>query len=103
MQCSECGSDFTPRQASGHLCGSSCAKAWNNRRLVRGALLYDLVMANRFDRTTARSLRITSAVNRLASVYREQDRTGRGGRRSWRAPDAVVRGAPWLVTGEGRV
>lgn len=66
-------------------------------------MMYDLVMANRFDRTTARAMKLTSAINRLASVYRERDRAERAGRRSWRKPNDVVKGSPWLVTGEGRV
>lgn len=103
MRCAECDSEIVGRHSQARFCAIPCRDAWMNRRRLYGAMFYDLVMANRFDRTQARALKLTSAINRLASVCREGDVTKRGGRLSWRAPKDVLADAPWLSTQEGRV
>lgn len=103
MQCAECGGPFTRKRSTRVFCGLRCQSDWMNRRHKRGAIFYDLVMAARFDRRRARSMKMTSAINRLASVCREEDARRRASRRSWRDPEAVLRDRPWLRTQEGRV
>jgi predicted nucleic acid-binding Zn ribbon protein len=93
--CLECGAPIaTDRDAT--FCATGCRQAFNNRRLKRGAELYDLWMAHRYERPLARALHVLTAVNRLAASWRQQDRLERAGRRSWTAPDAVLDRTPWL-------
>ena len=69
-----------PPDREADFCRPQCRRAFNNRRAVRGAELYDLVMAHRFDRATARDLGVLALINRAASIFREEDRRERGGR-----------------------
>ena len=55
--CVECGGAFNAvsrKTAAGvnksRFCGTPCRKKFNNRRMVRGAILYDLSMTMRKDR-----------------------------------------------------
>lgn len=93
-ECLECGVPATGRAAE--FCSQACRFAFNNRRKRRGAELYDLYMAHRFDRAVATELGVFQAINRLASDYREQDKAERAGRRSWRKPRAVLSERPYL-------
>ena len=91
--CLECGG---PKGSKGEFCSTGCRTTFNNRRKARGAELYDLVMAQRFDRARAAELGVFQAFCRLASHYRQDDNASRAGRRSWRAPEAVLDERPYL-------
>lgn len=91
--CLECG---TETKAKGDFCSTSCRTDFNNRRKARGAELYDLYMAHRFERDRAQKLRVFQAINRLASNYRKEDNARRSGRKSWRNPVAVLEERPYL-------
>jgi hypothetical protein len=58
--------------------------------MVRGAELYDLFMALRFERTTATSLNVWRLICRMASAFRDEDVDQREGRKSWRPPSRVL-------------
>lgn len=92
-ECLECGTDTS---AKGDFCSTACRTDFNNRRKARGAELYDLYMAHRFERDRAQKLRVFQAINRLASNYRKEDRNRREGRKSWRNPIAVLEERPYL-------
>lgn len=80
--CRECGSAFVgPRKAV--FCAAECRTTFINRRSQRGAVLYDIYMAHRFERTAAGKARLLSVMNRLASDWRREDREQRAGRKSW--------------------
>lgn len=93
--CLECGQTVA---AAGEaiFCTAVCRSQWNNRRLKRGAELYDLFMAHRFDRKAAGEAKVISLMNRLASNFRREDQDTRGGRRSWRPLRAVLGDHPSL-------
>lgn len=93
--CLECGVE---NQSKGDFCTTRCRTDFNNRRKARGAELYDLYMAHRFERADAQALGVFQAINRLASVYRREDNNQRAGRRSWRKPRAVLEERPYLKT-----
>lgn len=97
--CLDCGAAFVPAPALRKaFCCNDCCMRWNNRRLRRGAQLYDLYMAHRFDRPTAVRLRVLGMMNRLASIWRDEDRRERDGRASWPPPAAVAERAPHLLS-----
>lgn len=92
-ECLECGADH---RSKGDFCTTACRVEFNNRRKARGAELYDLYMAHRFQRGHAQKLGVFQAINRLASTYREEDKQRRSGRRSWRRATAVLEERPYL-------
>ena len=91
--CLDCG---TPTAAKGEFCSTACRTAFNNRRRQRGAEFYDLYMAHRFERGLAAQLGLFQAINRLASMFRQDDKDRRAGRKSWRSPRLVMDERPYL-------
>lgn len=89
-RCLNCGEPFTPGPKAAEFCGRSCIRAWNNRRLVRGAELYDLIMVARFEREAATKNKVWRAINRLAAKFRDEDKAQRAGRRSWRRLRSII-------------
>lgn len=67
-----------------------------NRRASRGAELYDLFMASRFELEKSKDLKLWRMMNRMASGFREQDRRERDGRRSWMRPEQVLEAKAYL-------
>ena len=96
--CLECGAGFDRVGTHGAFCGTRCRTAWNNRRLARGAELYDLFMAIRFDRPRAKSLKLWTALSRAAALFRHADLDERAGRRSWSEPTEILARRPYLRT-----
>lgn len=81
--CLECGAAFTAERNHGEFCGSQCRTAFNNRRRTRGALLYDMYMANRYEREEAKAAGMLKVMSRLDQEWRAEDITLREGRKSW--------------------
>lgn len=82
--CLECGGTYERNGRKRDFCRPACRAAWNNRRMKRGAVLFDLIMTVRFDRKLATAFKVWRAINRLAALYRDEDVRRRGGRKSWR-------------------
>lgn len=93
MNCLECNARITKNtlKANRKFCCMSCRQAFKNRRRDRGAELYDLFMATRFERDEAKSKRLWSVMCSLASAYRDSDELLRQGRKSWDAESAYAR------------
>ena len=94
--CAECGEPYTCQRIAGSyeqdmFCSTRCRKMFNNRRMVRGAELYDLVMAWRFERKTGDKIDVRGMIGRVASAYRDSDKVKRGGRKSWSLAKALER------------
>lgn len=93
FECRECGGEFYARgtvRRTPEFCGSGCKSEWHNRRRARGAMLYDLVMASRYERHRNGGGRPPLVViAQLAAQFHELDQLERSGRRSWDF-DAVV-------------
>ena len=102
QSCLECGGPRDLHRA-GSFCCTPCRKAWGNRRMTRGAELYDLYMAHRFEREAASAMGVFQAINRLASIFRQEDNQVREGRRSWRSPREVLLDRPSLKTMATRI
>lgn len=92
--CRECGAPVDRDDAL--FCSGVCRQAFNNRRLQRGAQLYDLFMALRFNRPLASSLGLWSILCRLASEWRSLDQVERAGRQSWQDPRRFLEKNPWV-------
>lgn len=89
-RCLECGEPFTAKRSGAEFCSRKCVRAWNNRRMLRGAELYDLLMVQRYERERATANKVWRTINRLAAHYRDEDKARRGGRRSWRRLAAAM-------------
>ena len=102
--CAECGASYEAARDTSEFCSPACRKAFGNRRAMRGAELYDLFMAHRFERQAAQDAHVLQAMNRLASNWRQQDKDERAGRKSWRRLAAVPAERAYLraVTVVGR-
>lgn len=92
-RCRECLKPLEAgRKATAEFCGIPCKASWNNRRKNRGAELYDLFMAIRFERGLAKTLGLWAVICRMASVWKEED--DRAGRKSFSDPRQVVMRSP---------
>lgn len=99
--CRECGGPILARRQDAVFCAKRCQMAWHNRRRTRGAEMYDLVMAMRFDRQEAARVGAYSMLTQLASAARESDLVKRPGRPSWNLGEAVLRIGLTLREGPG--
>ena len=95
--CDECGVAFVAKAHHGDFCSTECRKAFNNRRALRGAELYDLFMCLRHDRPIAKALHAWRLICRMAAQFRAEDRAEREGRKSWRPARKVIERHPYLL------
>lgn len=77
-RCCECGAGFRSIRADAEFCGTPCRKAYNNRRAVRGAQIYDVLMNARDSRTAEFKCETTEkeagkVLWELARQFREED------------------------------
>lgn len=87
--CKECRSPLAAdADYRADFCGTPCRNSFNNRRMRRGAELYDLFMSLRYERTLAKTLKLWSTICALAQRWREEDREA--GRKSWKSPHEVL-------------
>lgn len=95
--CRECGlPDWEWSRERGDFCCDACRRDWNNRRQARGAVLYDLVMALRFDRKAAQEIKLWTIVCKFCSIWKDEDTARRANRQSWRDPSLVIEERPWI-------
>src|SRR5262249_22999780 len=97
-RCRDCGSEIpvTAERPGREFCSATCRSAYHNRRKQRGADLYDLFMAMRFDREEARVAGTWSLLCRMAAQYRAEDERERPGLKSWEPVSAVKSRHPQL-------
>jgi len=84
----ECGISYEARRATREFCGAACRRAFNNRRMLRGADLYDLFMALRFDRENAKRSGAWSLMRRMAAHFKAEDDRARASIVGRHAPGA---------------
>ncbi len=90
--CLECGG---PRGDAGTFCSAKCRQVWNNRRLQRGAEIYDLLMTLRYERRSAAG--VFTALCRAAAAFRAADSRERAGRASWSNAREILARKPYLT------
>lgn len=83
--CQECGTAYAAAKRDQRYCSPACRKSGNNRRMTRGAELYDFYMSMRFERATHSGN--IAVMNQMAAAWREDDKVNRAGRYSWATPD----------------
>ena len=70
---------------------------------MRGAVLYDLFMAHRFERDATADANLWTLLCRQGTDWHAEDHKERDGRRSWRRHDKVLAERPQLKARVGRV
>ena len=93
--CPECHAEFTTEHHSKRFCSDKCKRDFNNRRLKRGAVVYDAFMALRYDRGWAKAVGLWQLLCAIAAEWRAEDREQ--GRDSYIRPDQwVEENRAWL-------
>lgn len=82
-KCRECGEATVSTRKPKEFCSDKCRMAHSNRRRMRGAEIYDLFMAMRYERALAAKLKVWTTMCQLAAEWRREDEAERGGRASW--------------------
>lgn len=88
-ECQECGNAFQSKKQA-LFCCAPCRQAFNNRRMQRGAELYDLFRTLRRERSEAKRLNIWTQICRLELKWQEDDEQKRPGRRSYMPPEKAL-------------
>ena len=84
--CQECGNHITTAATGKVFCSTHCRQTFNNRRMQRGAEMYDLFRALRRERSEAKALDIWTELCRLELKYQGEDDDLRDGRKSYMPP-----------------
>lgn len=71
-------------------CSSPCRQSFNNRRMQRGAELYDLFRALRRERAKAKALNIWTLMCQLERKWNDEDGEKRDGRKSYMPPQKAL-------------
>lgn len=88
--CQECGQPLTARRAGQEFCKPACRQTFNNRRMQRGAELYDLFRAMRRERADAKGMNLWTEMCRLELKWQTEDDAARPGRRSYMPPQKAI-------------
>ncbi len=73
--CLECDKPLEARKTKGaelKFCSPACRKVFNNRRMTRGAEMYDYVMSGRFERDTHAGI-WRETLSRMATHFRDKE------------------------------
>ncbi|MGJ5032258.1 transcriptional regulator [Bradyrhizobium sp. HKCCYLS2038] len=89
-KCQECGNPISARRAGQEFCAAPCRQTFNNRRMQRGAELYDLFRALRRERSTASEMNLWTQLCRLELQWQTEDDQQRPGRRSYMPPQKAL-------------
>lgn len=88
--CRECGTPLTDARTGQEFCTREHRQDFNNRRMQRGAEMYDLFRALRRERGEAKELNIWTLLCRLELKWQEDDAADRPGRRSYMPPNKAL-------------
>lgn len=89
-RCQECDNHITDPQHGKTFCSRGCRQVFNNRRMKRGAELYDLFRALRRERSKAKALNLWTQICRLELEWQMQDEAQRPGRKSYMPPEKAL-------------
>ncbi len=88
--CQECGLPVSGARRGKAFCSTHCRQRFNNRRMQRGAEIYDLFRALRRERDTAKQLNLWTQLCRLELMWQQEDEKQRPGRRSYVPPKRAL-------------
>lgn len=88
--CLECGKEFRPRQHNAQFCAGPCRTVFNNRRAMRGVMLYDLTVAAAT--YPGRADELNELRDQVLEAWREHD-AAKGRRRTTKTLWEILQGA----------
>lgn len=88
-RCNECGASLRDRGRNARFCGTPCKTKFNNRRVARGGIVYDLAMRWR----AKRGKEDLSDLCHQIGIFLNCDRDD--GRQSWN--DYTGQAVPWQI------
>lgn len=91
--CAECGKAFRRRAYNGQFCGGTCRRVFNNRRAVRGAILYDLAMIETHNPEHAAKHSFAARREALIAAWIADDK----GRRTYQSAGLVTEATNYLT------
>lgn len=86
--CPECQTPLTVSVGRGRpkrYCSVQCGKAFDNRRMTRGAIVYDLMAVMRFERSKAKRLGVWATLCRVMKDLHDADDS-----KTWRDIEDVL-------------
>src|SRR5260221_792847 len=89
--CRECGVRFQAHRPSREFCCTKCRQTFHNRAASRGAEIFHVLMAMRFDRAKATAAGAYKLLCRMAAAFKAEDHRAPPGRASW---DDIERDKP---------
>ena len=96
--CLECKGDFTSRQFNSDFCCGVCRRTFNNRRVQRGAVIYDLLMIEATDLERFESLRLDGRVSAMIEAFKQEDEAAGRVRSHKRAADVQADTAHLMIS-----
>lgn len=86
--CLECSAPLTPsrRGQAKRFCCKDHAVKFQNRRMTRGALLYDLFREHRRNRSKAYAMKLMTEMCRLELSWNDED----AGRKTWKPAEMAL-------------
>lgn len=88
--CQECGNRITESRRAKMFCSPACRQTFNNRRMQRGADMYDLFRALRRERGKAKDMNIWTVLCQLEKRWNDEDTEARPGRKSYMPPSKAL-------------
>ncbi len=92
--CLNCGKELVTQKFGPppDFCSKKCRQEFRNRRMIRGALAYDVLMNWRFRRQSGKEA--LNLLCRMAATWNQEDKEERDGRRSFQKLDDVIQSNP---------
>ncbi len=86
IRCLECDNRIENAREGQLFCSPAHRQIFNNRRMQRGAELYDLFRALRRERAEAKRLNLWTQICKLERHWQDEDERDRPGRKSYMPP-----------------
>jgi hypothetical protein len=92
-KCIECGADHG---RASEFCSNKCKQTFHNRRAMRGAIAYDMLMSMRFDRNgDIKMNEMRQLMQTVATEWRQEDiKAGR--KKTWSSVKDWLAKNPWV-------
>ena len=88
--CLECGNPLAAARRPKLFCAAPCRQTFNNRRMQRGADMYDLFRALRRERSKSGELNIWTLMCQLEKRWNDEDAAQRPDRKSYIPPKRAI-------------
>lgn len=88
-RCVNCRGAFEVKRHDADFCSNACRQDFHNRRLQRGAVLYDLLMLEEVDPDTFQRLGLDGTVSAVIAAFKQEDAAAKR-KRSYKSPKGIL-------------